>query len=292
MTSAPDPSLDPSLDLSLDPFRDPGRGPVSRRTLLRHAGLVSAAGALAGAGGALIPGVGSAAGAATRTTTRRTATTRALTPAANCSVIPAETGGPFPGDGSNGPNVLTQPGVVRRDIRSSFGTSSTRAVGVPLTIELTVTSLATGCRPAAGAAVYVWHCDAQGRYSMYSDGVTGENYLRGVQAADAAGSLSFVTVVPGCYPGRWPHVHFEVYPTLASATDTARSVATSQLALPRATCEAVYATRLYPGSASSLSRLSLASDMVFGDDGGTRQLATVTGTAASGYTARLAVTIP
>ena len=40
---------------------------------------------------------------------------------ASCSEIPEETAGPYPGDGSNGPNVLTESGIVRSDIRSSFG---------------------------------------------------------------------------------------------------------------------------------------------------------------------------
>jgi len=39
-----------------------------------------------------------------------------------CGKIPEETAGPYPGDGSNGPNALTATGVVRSDIRSSFGT--------------------------------------------------------------------------------------------------------------------------------------------------------------------------
>ena len=56
--------------------------------------------------------------------------------AASCEVIPEETAGPFPGDGSNGPDVLSQSGVVRKDIRSSFGSSTTVAEGVPLTIQL------------------------------------------------------------------------------------------------------------------------------------------------------------
>jgi hypothetical protein len=43
---------------------------------------------------------------------------------ASCATIPEETAGPFPGDGSNGPDVLSQSGVVRSDIRSSFGTST------------------------------------------------------------------------------------------------------------------------------------------------------------------------
>jgi hypothetical protein len=38
-------------------------------------------------------------------------------------VIPEETAGPYPGDGSNGVDVLAENGVVRRDIRSSFGSA-------------------------------------------------------------------------------------------------------------------------------------------------------------------------
>jgi hypothetical protein len=47
--------------------------------------------------------------------------------AASCALVPEETAGPFPGDGSNGPNILAESGVVRSDIRSSFGTSTTTA---------------------------------------------------------------------------------------------------------------------------------------------------------------------
>ena len=67
-----------------------------------------------------------------------------------------------------------------------------------------------------GAAVYLWHCDADGNDSLYSNGVTGENYLRGVQEADANGQVHFTTIVPGCYAGRWPHIHFEVFDALSS----------------------------------------------------------------------------
>jgi hypothetical protein len=92
--------------------------------------------------------------------------------------IPEETAGPCPGDGSNGPDVLAQSGIVRSDIRSSFGDASGTAEGIPMTIELTVSDLAGG-GPFEGVAVYVWHCDRDGGYSLYSDGITGENYLRG-----------------------------------------------------------------------------------------------------------------
>src|SRR5690349_17821726 len=40
----------------------------------------------------------------------------AATDAATCAVIPEETAGPYPGDGSNGPDILEQSGVVRQDI--------------------------------------------------------------------------------------------------------------------------------------------------------------------------------
>src|SRR4051812_44431260 len=78
--------------------------------------------------------------------------------------IPDETAGPYPGDGSNGPDVLNQSGIVRSDIRSGFGTASGTAGGVPMALELSIVDLAGG-KPFAGVAVYVWHCDREGRYS-------------------------------------------------------------------------------------------------------------------------------
>ena len=203
--------------------------------------------------------------------------------------IPQETAGPFPGDGSNGPDVLRQSGVVRQDIRSSFAGLSGTADGVPLTIELTIVSAAT-CEVLSGRAVYLWQCDRQGRYSLYSQGVTNQNYLRGVQEADGTGRVSFISIFPACYQGRWPHIHFEVYPTLASATNVSNKVATSQIALPKASCEQVYATPGYEQSITTLSQVSLASDMVF-SDGANLELATMTGSVGGGLTAALTVAV-
>jgi protocatechuate 3,4-dioxygenase beta subunit len=208
---------------------------------------------------------------------------------ASCAIIPEETAGPYPGDGSNGPNILAESGVVRSDIRSSFGSSTTVAAGIPLAIQLTIQDGAD-CVPLAGAAVYLWHCDRDGNYSLYSDAVTGENYLRGVQAADDAGMVTFTSIFPACYPGRWPHIHFEVYPSLELATNEANKIATSQIALPEDACAAVYATDGYAQSVTTLSQVSLASDNVFGEDGGVRQLGTVSGDASAGYS--VALTVP
>ena len=202
--------------------------------------------------------------------------------------IPEETAGPFPADGSNGVNVLTESGIVRSDLTSSFGSASATAEGVPLTVSLTILDIAAGGTPADGAAVYLWHCDREGRYSLYDSAIAGENYLRGVQASDAGGALSFTTIWPGAYSGRWPHIHFEVYPSLADATAAGSKLVTSQIALPQEACEAVYATAGYEQSASNLAGTSLATDMVFAD-GYSTQLATAGGSPQQGMTIALNV---
>jgi protocatechuate 3,4-dioxygenase beta subunit len=224
------------------------------------------------------------------TTTAAGATTTTTTGGATCTVIPEETGGPYPGDGSNGQNVLNQSGIVRSDIRSSFGASSGTAAGVPLTVKLQVVSTAAGCAPLPGAAVYLWHCDNQGRYSMYSAGVTDQNYLRGVQEADAQGGVTFTTFFPAAYSGRWPHIHFEVYSSVAEAVASGTKLRTSQLAMPEDVCTAVFATADYPGSVANLAQTTLATDNVF-SDGWSLQTPTVTGSVADGYVASLTVPV-
>jgi protocatechuate 3,4-dioxygenase beta subunit len=205
--------------------------------------------------------------------------------AAATGTIPEETAGPFPGDGSNGPNVLAQSGVVREDITNSFGAASGVADGVPATLEMTLTRDGA---PLVGAAVYVWHCDREGRYSLYDGAIAGENYLRGVQESGADGAVRFTTVFPAAYAGRWPHVHFEVYESLDAATTGQAPMHTSQLAIPQDACEAAYATAGYEQSVQTLAQLSLDSDMVFAD-GYDQQLATATGDPDAGYALTLDV---
>ena len=206
--------------------------------------------------------------------------------------IPEETGGPYPGDGSNGQNVLTQSGVVRSDIRSSFGGATGVAEGVPLTVRLKVYDLnGSEAKALSGAAVYIWHCDRDGNYSLYSQAAASENYLRGVQAAGDDGVVTFDSIFPAAYQGRWPHIHFEVYPSLDTATDEANKIATSQIALPKDACDAVYSTGGYEQSVRNMQSLRLETDMVFADDGGVRQLGTMTGDVAGGYGVRLTVPV-
>lgn len=265
----------------------------SRREVLGLLGGLGATAVLAACGGVSgtatrrrsTTGAGHAAGGSASATTTTTPATLA-----SCAVIPEETAGPFPADGSNGPNVLTQTGVVRRDITSSFGSASGTATGVPFTMQLTVVDSSNGCRPLADGAVYVWHCDIDGNYSMYSQGASDENYLRGVQVTDANGVVTFDSVFPAAYSGRWPHVHFEVFRGLSQATSGSNAIRTSQLALPEDVCDAVYATSGYGQSVSNLARTSLQTDMVF-SDGWSLQVPSVDGSTANRLTATLALAV-
>lgn len=232
--------------------------------------------------------------AATPTTTPTngpTVTPTTTAPTTCVTEIPQETAGPYPADGSQASNqslnVLTRSGIVRSDIRSSLSTGNI-AAGIPLTLVLTLVDSNSNCTPLAGYAMYLWHCTRDGNYSLYSSGVTNEDYLRGVQATDSTGTLTFTTIFPGCYTGRWPHIHFEIYSSLAQATGSGNIVHTSQLAFPQDICETVYATEGYSASMRNLAQISLASDSVF-RDGYSSQMATVTGDVTSGYTARLTV---
>ncbi|MEV6348782.1 intradiol ring-cleavage dioxygenase [Actinoplanes sp. NPDC051851] len=220
-------------------------------------------------------------------TTSSEAATSSSSSSTSSTEIPDETAGPYPGDGSNGPNVLEESGIVRSDIRSSFGDASSTATGVPMTLELTITDLANSGAAFKDVAVYVWHCDKAGLYSMYSEGVTEENYLRGVQVADTDGKVTFTSIFPACYTGRWPHIHFEVYSSKDDITDSTKAIATSQVALPKEICDVVYKETGYEASVTNLGQLTLATDNVFGDDSAAKQMATVTGDVSSGYTVKL-----
>jgi len=251
------------------------------RTLVSRRGALSLIGLGLGAGAVAL------AACTPQSTASPTATSGAGTSAGE---IPDETAGPYPGDGSNGPDVLEESGIVRSDIRSSLD-GSVIAAGVPMTLTLTVLDMQNDDAPFPDVAVYVWHCDKDGGYSMYSQGLEDVTYLRGVQVADGSGAVTFTSIFPACYSGRWPHIHFEVYPTQADIDDSANAIATSQVALPQDVCDTVYALADYAGSAANLSQVTLATDNVFGDDGGASQLGTVTGDATSGYQVALTVRV-
>ena len=158
-----------------------------------------------------------------------------------------------------------------------------------MTVVITLKN--TSCTVLEGYAIYLWHCNRAGQYSLYSSGVTDENYLRGVQATDAKGQVTFQTIFPGCYSGRMPHMHFEIYRSLTTATSYSNKLKTSQLAFPRSTCEYVYDNATgYSSSATNLAAISFATDNIF-SDGYTLEMTSLSGDMTNGYTATITVSI-
>jgi protocatechuate 3,4-dioxygenase beta subunit len=245
---------------------------------------------LAGIAGASVLSACASGGTKQSPTSASATTPDTAVSAASCAAAaPQETAGPYPGDGSNGPNVLIESGIVRNDIRTSFGAYSGTAEGVPATITLTLQDLTKECAAGAGMAIYVWHCDRDGQYSLYSQNAADQNYLRGVQVADATGTVSFTSVFPACYDGRWPHIHFEVFDSLQAAVAGDNARLTSQLALPQEACETVFAHDPgYARSVRNFSRVSLDTDNVFGA-GWDAELARVTGEPSIGMAIALTI---
>ncbi len=190
--------------------------------------------------------------------------------AAACVADASETAGPFPADGTRGrdgtnPNVLTESGVIREDLRGSFAGLSGTADGLQLDLSVSLVNVGASCAPLAGYAIYLWHCDAMGLYSLYD--LEDQNFLRGVALTDASGSATATTIFPGCYPSRWPHIHFEIFESPDAMTTGRDSLLTGQLAFAETDCAAVYeAHAAYENGLSNLSRNTFSSDMVFRDD--------------------------
>lgn len=190
--------------------------------------------------------------------------------AAVCTILPEETNGPYPADGSNSANgslanVLIDSGLIREDIRSSFGEFSGTAGGVPLELEFTIADATNGCAPLSGYLIYIWHCTDDGVYSVYQ--LTEENFLRGAGIADADGKVRFTTIYSGCYRGRLPHIHFEIYPSAEAATSYEYRSLCSQIAFSDATSAEIYnGVDGYADSIAAFEEMSIESDNVFGDN--------------------------
>ncbi len=214
-------------------------------------------------------------------------------PDGTCLKLPEETNGPYPADGSNRlngarVNVLTDSGVIRRDLRSSFGGLTPVANGAPLELELRLVDVGAACAPMAGLAVYLWHCDAAGDYSIY--GLTEANYLRGMQESDASGVVRFTTIFPGTYQGRWPHLHFEVFASTASAAAGEAPLLTSQIAMPGAAAQALYlADARYADSIAPLAGVTFEGDGIFGDNTAEQRAAQLLNLSADGASGRVTI---
>lgn len=188
----------------------------------------------------------------------------------NCTLIPSETGGPFPLDLTENQNFFRQD--VREDRLGARHDLTMKIIGLE------------NCLPMPNVRVNIWHCDKDGNYSGYGT-ETGKTYLRGYQWTDANGEVRFTTVFPGWYPGRICHIHFQVYVSSVYA-------AVSQLTYPVAEKNAIYAAHsdLYT---KGLDPVGLNQDGVFAD-GYSFQLTSLSSTPnpdTGAYEAYLEVTV-
>ena len=160
---------------------------------------------------------------------------------------------------------------------------------MPLTIRLTMVDAANGGKPRPGTVVYLWHCNQDGEYSMYGQDISEENYLRGVQVADANGVVTFTSIYPGRVLRSMAAHPLRDVRRASTRRRTARTTSRSRSSrCPADPSNAVYKTAGYEQSASNLSRTSLATDNVF-SDGVSLQTPIISGDATNGYTAAMAV---
>jgi protocatechuate 3,4-dioxygenase beta subunit len=215
-----------------------------------------------------------------------------------CVRLPEETNGPYPADGTNRANgsmanILLTSGIVRQDMRSSFAGMSGTATGVKLDLGLKLVNVTQSCAPLVGYAVYVWHCTDNGEYSLYT--LPEQNFLRAVGVSDAAGNVQFTTIYPGCYRGRLPHIHFEVYPSLSEADAFSNRVLCSQIAFPNDLSASIYKSESgYASSIEPFQEMSRDTDNVFGDNTAAElaaQTAKLKGSIATGYVGGVTVGI-
>ena len=235
--------------------------PLNRREVL----------AALGAGlGAALAACGSSATSPSATTSTTSASSGGTASAA-CAVTASETEGPYP----DILGMINNPAFFRRDITEGKS-------GLPLTLVLTLVKVNSSCAAVANANVEIWHCDAAGDYSEYSQpgyNGTGQTFLRGVQTTDANGQVTFSTIYPGWYSGRATHIHVDIY-------QGTTLVKTTQIAFPESVTSAVYATGVY--AAKGRNPTSNSGDNVF-SDGTTTEMATLSGSATSGYAATLTI---
>jgi len=191
----------------------------------------------------------------------------------SCTTSPHETEGPFP--------ILTPSQLVRASIIGN-------RTGVALLMTLTIQDKSEGCTPLSGVLVDVWQCDKDGNYSQYGGtqmqptDYTNENFLRGRQTTDSNGQVSFISIFPGWYIGRAPHIHVEIL------SESGSSLLVTQIAFPKSVCDTVYATTGYKGTADTLNE----NDNVFSDSLSGNMADSVTGNTTDGYTLLKTIVVP
>lgn len=184
----------------------------------------------------------------------------------SCTLAPSETKGPFP--------IKSPAEQVKSNIVSD-------RAGIAMVMKIKVQNANDNCKPLQGVLVDVWHCDKDGNYSEYGGmqmqqtDYTNAHFLRGRQTTDANGEVTFISIYPGWYRGRAPHVHLEVLSSSGS------SLVVSQIAFPEDTSSQVYSSSLY--ASHGQFDTSNSRDNVF-NDSLALNMGVVTGNVNDGYT--------
>ena len=221
--------------------------PITRRRALQWAGGLGFAAVVSACTGDGDPAGQTPTAAATATDTGAAAEP-------DCVLMPELTEGPY----------YLDLDLVRSDIGEG-------RPGLPLDLRVSVVD-AEACEPVEGAAVDLWHCDAEGVYSGV-EGAEGETFCRGVQMTDADGVVAFRTVFPGWYTGRAVHIHVKV-----AASDQTH---TGQLFFAPAVTSAVYSEEPYAERGEP--DVPNESDGIYAESGGVTVVAvTVDGESSSG----------
>jgi len=183
-----------------------------------------------------------------------------------CIISPTETKGPFP--------IKTPAQLVQANIVSD-------RTGVALLVILTIQNKNTSCLPLQGALVDIWHCDKEGNYSEYggtnmqTTDYTNVHFLRGRQTTDANGQVSFISIYPGWYSSRAPHIHLEIL------SSTGTSLLVTQIAFPEDISKQVYSSNLYASHGQADTANS--TDNVFSDSLA-NNMGSITGNVNDGFT--------
>jgi protocatechuate 3,4-dioxygenase beta subunit len=222
---------------------------TSRRSVIRTGAVAMAVGAV---------GVGAVTRVAAQADDESTAESTDATATGVCVLTPEVTEGPYYLDDM----------ILREDITEG-------KAGIPLELKLFILD-ATACTPIENAAVEIWHCDALGFYSGFTenspggtgayvdDGSDPQTFLRGLQLTDAEGYVTFQTIYPGWYVSRDIHIHMKVHigGDAANGTYDGGHVShTGQLAFDDAITEQV--TQIEPYSTKTDTFTRLEEDNVF-----------------------------
>ncbi|KAJ7923816.1 Intradiol ring-cleavage dioxygenase [Mycena leptocephala] len=131
--------------------------------------------------------------------TNNTAATTLFDGNSSCVLAPEVTQGPYLVDGE----------YVRWDIREDID-------GVDTYVDVQLIDIAT-CKPVPNVYIDFWHANSTGVYSgivASGNGVGSTDasnlnttFLRGIQPTDDDGVAQWLTVFPGHYAGRTPHIH-------------------------------------------------------------------------------------